>query len=562
MAQGTENSEDVKMPTIEVSHNDLCRLIGRRIPLEQLKEDLLYAKGEIDAVEGDILKIDVKDTNRPDLWSAEGIAREIKSRYKKSFPSYKAERSSVVVNVDGKVAKVRPYTTCAVIRNLKINKNVLSQMIQLQEKISGTFGRKRKEVAIGAYDLHKIKPPISYTTVKPDGIKFVPLEFKEKMTPKEIIENHPKGKEFGHLLEGYSEYPIFIDSEGKVLSLPPIINSEHTGKVTESTKDIFVECSGYNLKYLIPAINVLVAALGDRGGKIESVMVDYGTKKIVTPSLEPKKYSMKPDFVNKVSGLGLSVKGIVNLLEQANYIVKAHGDNLDLLYPAYRQDIMHPRDVVEDAIISYGYNKIEPTVPKFPTTGKADELGRFSDDIAEIMIGLGLQEIMSYTLTNKSNLLEKMNLREEEIAEIENPVSTNWSVFRNSLLPGLLEFFFVNKHADYPQDIFEIGDIISLDEKSETKTRNVRKLAVALTNSVVNYEHISSYLDAFFSSLGIRYSLKKSTHSSFIQGRCADIFIGKENIGVIGEINPVVLNNWRLEKPVAVFEINLEKIMH
>ena len=543
------------MPTIEISHKDLCKLIGKRISLEQLKEDLLFAKGEIDSVEGDLLKIDIKDTNRPDLWSTEGIAREIRSRYKKHFPVYKVRKSPVIVNVDKKVAKVRPYTVCAVVRNLRINENTLSQMIQLQEKISGTFGRNRKEVAIGAYDLKKIKLPIKYTTVKPDGIKFVPLDFDKELTPREILNVHPNGKEFGHLLAGYSEYPIFIDDAGNVLSVPPIINSDYTGKVTEKTRNIFVECSGHNLKYLVPALNTLMSALGDRGGRIESVTIKYGNRKVITPDLEPKKYSIKPGYVNSVSGLNLSEKDIVDLLEKANYIVKS---GWKLLYPSYRQDIMHPRDVVEDAIISYGYNKIEPKIPEIPTIGKANELEIFSNEIAKLMVGLGLQEIMSYTLTNKINLFKKMDLKEEKIAEIENPVSLNWNVFRNRLLPSLLEFFSANKHVDYPQNIFEIGDAVVL-ANTETKTRNVRKLAAALTGTVVNYEKIVSMLDTLMQSLGIAYQLRKTEHNSFMPGRVAEIYAGSKT-GTIGEIHPQVLQNWNLEKPVIAFEIDVTKL--
>ena len=191
------------MPTIEVNYEDMLSLIGKHVPLDELREKaILYAKGEIEEVEGTTLKIDLKDTNRPDLWSAEGIARELAGRYGRSgLPEYKVRKSDITLKVDPKVNKIRPLITCAVVRGLKIDDDVLSQMIQLQEKVSLTFGRNRKEVAIGVYDMHKMKPPINYTTVKPDGIRFVPLEFKQKMTPKQILQKHPKGKEFAHLLE-------------------------------------------------------------------------------------------------------------------------------------------------------------------------------------------------------------------------------------------------------------------------------------------------------------------------------------------------------------------------
>ncbi|RLJ10206.1 MAG: phenylalanine--tRNA ligase subunit beta [Candidatus Aenigmatarchaeota archaeon] len=551
------------MPTIEVSYHDLCRLIGKNIPFKELSEKaILYAKGEIDEVDGDSLKIDIKDTNRPDLWSAEGIAREIKGRYGyPGLPEYPTQPSGLKVIVDRKMKSIRPYTVCAVVKDLDIDEHVLSQMIQLQEKVSITFGRNRKEVAIGVYDFNKITPPIKFTAFKPKELRFVPLEFKKEMTLDEILKEHPKGKEYGHLLQDLPEYPIFIDANQEVLSMPPIINSDYTGKVTQETRDLFIECSGFNLKFLMPALNVIVTALAERGGKIETVEVVYPDRKLITPDLSPKRFSLNPDYVRKISGLNLSTKDMCMLLEQARYKTSIKKEKIELLCPAYRQDIMHERDVVEDIIISYGYNKVEPIFPKLFTIGSQEKIEEFGYIASEIMIGMGFQEIMSYTLTNKNNLFGRMLLKESQVAEIENPVSSNWCVFRNWLLPSLMEFLSKNKHREYPQKIFEIGDVVIIDHTQETKTRNPRKLACAITDTKIGYEDVTSVLDAFFRNLNLRYTMKKIKHSSFISGRVASIFVEGNEVGFIGEVHPQVLNNWELEKPVAAFEIDLSKIL-
>jgi phenylalanyl-tRNA synthetase beta chain len=544
------------MPTIEVSHEDLCELIGKKVTIEQLKELLKFAKCEIDSVEGENLKIEAKDTNRPDLWSSEGMAREIRGRiFKPKFPNYGVEKSEVVVKVDRKVSRVRPYTVCAVVKNLKITPAFLSQMIQLQEKVAGTFGRNRKEIAIGVYDFDKIKPPIRFTTTKPDGIKFIPLGFTEEMTPREILEKHPKGKEFGHLILNKKEYPVFIDAENEVLSLPPVINSEYSGKVTEETKNVFIECSGFSFKFLMPALNVLVTAMAERGGSVCSVKVVYPDKTIFTPDLSPRKTFVDVDYINKISGLRLSLNKVCELLEKANYKILKKGRRIELLYPAYRNDIMHQRDVVEDVIISYGFDKIVPQELKIKTEGKVSEIETQSEKIAEIMVSLGFQEILSYTLTSKANLFEKMNLEEEKVVEIENPVSENWCVFRNWLLPSLMDFFSNNQNVEYPQKIFEIGDVILIDERQETRTRDVRKLAAAIADSKVGYDDIAAVLDAFMSLVGVKYELKRAKHPSFIPNRIAKILVKGKEVGIIGEIHPMVLKNWKLEMPVAAFEI-------
>jgi phenylalanyl-tRNA synthetase beta chain len=551
------------MPTIDVSHRDLCRLIGRNIPVSKLRDEgILYAKGEIDEASGDKLKIDIKDTNRPDLWSAEGIAREIRGRYVSGgVPRYATKKSSVIVNVDRKMKNTRPFTVCAVVRNLRVDEDSLSQLIQLQEKVSTTFGRNRREVAIGVYDMNRIKSPIKFTTVKPDGITFVPLEFRKPMTPGEILKNHPKGREFSHLLKGMTEYPIFIDAAGEVLSIPPIINSEYTGKVTVDTRDVFIECSGFDLKFLLPSLNVMVAAMADRGGIIETVRVKYPDKTIETPDMEPKGFEVDLDYLNRVSGLGLSIDKACKLLNQARYDAKPVGKKIKVLYPSYRQDMMHQRDVIEDVIISYGFNNIDPVMPRLATIGRQSKKEIFSNKVSDLMTGLGLQEILSYILTSKNNLFEKMNTPEEKTVEIENIVSANWCVFRSWLLPNILEFLSKNKHVEYPQRVFEIGDVVNLDGKEETQTKDEGKLAVAITDNVAGYEDISSTLDSLLRNLGIEYDLRSTNHPSFIKGRTADIFSGGKRIGIVGEINPIVLERWELEKPVVGFEVDLEKLL-
>ncbi|HDI02639.1 MAG TPA: phenylalanine--tRNA ligase subunit beta, partial [Candidatus Aenigmarchaeota archaeon] len=509
----------------------------------------------------EILKVDIKDTNRPDLWSVEGIARELKGHYKieEGLPRYEVKKSGLVVIVEKKVEKVRPKTVCAVIKGLKLDDESIKQMIQLQEKVCQTFGRNRDLAAIGVYDYDKIKGPIRYTTFKPKELKFVPLGFEKEMYLDEILKEHPKGQEYGYLLEGKEEYPIFIDSEGNVLSMPPIINSNYTGKVDESTRNVFVEVSGHDINHISVALNVIVTALKERGGEIYSVDVKYGNETVTTPNLEPKRAEMRVDYCRKILGIDISGEEMVKLLRESRFDAVAKGDKIEVLYPAYRNDIMDERDLVEEVAISFGYNKIEPEEPKIYTRGEELEIEKFCNRVREICIGLGLQEVLNFTLTSKEDLLKNMRV-EGEVVEIENPVSSNWCVFRNSLLPGCLRFLSYNKHVEYPQKIFEIGDTIEIDETRETKTRDVRRLAVLLTDRIVGYENISSILDAILRNLGVTYKLKEKESKKFIEGRCAAVLVNNEVIGEVGEIHPQVLENFELELPVVALELDLEKL--
>jgi len=545
------------MPTIEISKKDLKKLTGMRITQEKLslaKAEMITSRQAGISISEDMLKLEMADTNRPDLWSTEGIAREIKGK----FMQIKTTSSGSKVIVDKNLKNIRPKTVCAVVRNVKLSEDSLAQLIQLQEKICETFGRKRKQAAIGVYDFDKIKFPITYKAFKPTEISFTPLDMKKALNLNQILEQHPKGKEYAHLLKGKSKYPIFIDSNTQVLSMPPIINSDYTGKVTTRTRNLFIECSGFEMKFLEPALNSLVYALAQRGGKIQTIRIKYPDTNIITPNLTPKKAVLDIDYVNNLSGLNLNKQQIMSILNKSNYKIKSQAKNkLTLLYPSYRQDIMHQADIIEDIIIRYGYNKIKSITPQIATTGKLLLIQGFQHKISELAIGLGAQEILSYTLTNKDALFKKMNTKPSQVIEIDNPISKNWSIFRTWIIPCLMEFLGRNTRREYPQKIFEIGQVVILDKEAETRSRNPIHLAYAEACKDTDFTKAKQALDFMMDNLGIKYKIHETIHHSFIQGRVGRVIVKNKPVAYIGEIHPQVLVNLGIQMPVSVFELNL-----
>src|SRR3990167_6688193 len=217
--------------------------------------------------------------NRPDILSYQGFKRAFLAFIgkKTGLIDYKInppEKDYSVV-VDDSVKNVRPFTACAIIKGLKLDDDKIKEIIDLQEKMHLTMGRKRKKVAIGIYPLEKIKLPITFKALEPDRIKFVPLESDREMSGFEILQRHPTGREYAHLLAGKEKFPVFVDAEDKILSMPPIINSKDTGKITEETKDVFVECSGFDFEILKKALNILATSLADMGGKIYQMEIKY-----------------------------------------------------------------------------------------------------------------------------------------------------------------------------------------------------------------------------------------------------------------------------------------------
>jgi phenylalanyl-tRNA synthetase beta chain len=222
--------------------------VGDKLPTtkDELDHLLHNVKGELDDLEGDKLTIALGDSNRPELWSAEGLARELKGflGVERGCKEYKSESTDLKVYVNLKLEKIRPFIACAVVKNVNLNDVIIKELMQFQEKIDASYGRNRKKTSIGLYNFDLLKFPLKYTLTKPHENAFVPLNFVQKFAPHEILKQHPKGQEYGNILKGLEEYPILIDNDGKVLSLPPVINSADLGKIDENTKNILIEVTG------------------------------------------------------------------------------------------------------------------------------------------------------------------------------------------------------------------------------------------------------------------------------------------------------------------------------
>jgi phenylalanyl-tRNA synthetase beta chain len=550
------------MPTIEISFRDLKELIGKNVSLNALSQLLEYLKAEIDRREGDKLFISLEDTNRPDLWCVEGIARMIRKLIGKSNKKLQVKASGVSVIVNKNLKRIRPYAACAIVKGIKIDDDILESIIHYQEKLAENYGRKRSKVGLGVYDFDKINGNvIEYKGVKANA-KFIPLGFDEEMTISEMLKKHPKGQQYGKLLTGMKLYPAFVDKSGGILSVPPITNSNTTGKVTTKTKNLFIEATGTDLNAVMHALNLFVMAIATRGGRVYSVKMKYSDGTIITPNFKPSRFSIKPSYVDKLLGLGLTLPELKMLLKKMDYnILKAPpGKDLIILeIPFYRKDIMHAVDLVEDVAIAYGYNNIEPLELEIATSGKLLDETKRNNLIREIMIGMQLQEVLNFTLTSKEVLFEKMNRKGKSI-ELINPISSNYSNLRDMILPLLMKFLATNKTVEFPQKIFEIGKVVFPDNKTYNKSREETHLSAVITHSKATFTEIKSVLETLMNHLDKKFELRHISSSSFIEGRCGEVIVDGKPIGVIGEIHPQVLENFNLENPVAAFEINVDAL--
>jgi phenylalanyl-tRNA synthetase beta chain len=559
------------MPTIEAERKDFEALLGLELPkdVEELNDMLAYVKGEVKYLDEQEIHVEVKDSNRADLWSVEGLARALRGflnleRGLKDYPI--AGSSGVEVHVDSKLKNIRPYIGCAIVKGIKFTDMMIRGAMRLQDKLDQTYGRNRRRTSIGLYDFDLISPSLRYSVAKPKQVSFVPLDFGEKMTLKEILEKHPKGIEYGHIVRPHAVWPLLSDSKDNVLSFPPIINSNDLGRITENTHNVLIEVTGTSYETVLNTLNMMVTSLADRSGKIFTAKVHYPYKErrnAVTPQLETKTMRIDLADMNKLFGFKLTPKEATELLGKARYeIGKIQKNSITVKIPCYRIDIMHPVDIAEDIAIAYGFNKIEPRWQRLPTMGGISPHAQLCDLVREIMVGLGFQEILTFTMINPETLQTKMNKKREKVVEIANPRMVTFTCLRNWLLPSLMEFLSHNTHVEYPQKIFEVGYVVVFDGKRETKTRDVTKLACVTTHPNANFTEIKSCLEALFLNMGLKqWRIRETTHPSFILGRTVTIHFKDREIGIVGEIHPQVLNKFELKNPAGAFEINLEEIM-
>ncbi|MEW6062960.1 MAG: phenylalanine--tRNA ligase subunit beta [Nanoarchaeota archaeon] len=533
------------MATITISKSDLEKLVGKKLSNEVLAEKLAMLGTSVEKITRDFIELEIFP-NRPDLLSTEGIARALSSfiGIKKGIRNYSVKKSDYVVNVDKKVALVRPFVVAAVVKNVKLSNEIVQSIMQLQEKLHITFGRNRKKASIGVYDLDTISFPLTYTT-KTRDFKFTPLEFKKKLTLSQILQIHPKGKEYAHLLDNFDEFPIWLDANNQVLSMPPVINSEET-KVTQTTKNLFIDVTGLDKKTIERALNIIVAALADRGAEIYSVKVENKTY----PNLSPKKTKLNLNYVNKLLGIKLNNNQLKTMLSKMGY-----GFANFVLIPPYRTDILHEVDLIEDIAIAYGYENFKEEIPKVATIAEENSLEKFKSKIAEILVGLGLTEVNTFHLTNINDATKRMNHNINAI-ELEKAVNEDYNVLRPWLLPNLIKVLENNKHNQYPQNIFEIGIIFKKDLSEATR------LAVVLCNNEANFTQIKQIFDALFNAISLDYKIEEAQHNSFIGGRVGRISVKGKDIAYIGDIHPAVLENFGLEMPVSAFELNLTELFN
>lgn len=568
------------MPKIDVNEKLFFSLLDDAPDAASLEAALPTAKAELDGwdkeaplSENRTIKIELNDTNRPDLWTTAGLARQLRTHRTKKAPDYpffvplgESRHAKYAVEVDESVRTVRPYLAGFVARGVPITDSMLKELIQAQEKLTWNYGRKRKTVSIGLYRPSIISWPVHFRGADPDKASFVPLQETRTMTLRQILAEHPKGKEYGSILQNEPVHPLLLDNKDRVLSYPPIINSADLGAVLVGDDELFIEVTGSDYPSVTITSSILACDLADMGFSIENVEVKYPYdtpfgRNIVFPAYFQEALKVHIGQVRKLLGLDMSVEEAKAAIESMGSKAEVAGEFIEVRPAGYRNDFLHPVDIIEDVLIGIGMENFPPEKPRDFTIGRLSPIEQFSRKAKLTLIGSGYQEMIYNYLGSRRDYVDKMNIPASTVVKITNPMSENFEYLRNSPLPGLLGTESISVKAPYPHRTFEVGKVAVKDEAENYGIATRQYLGFLNTHAQADYNESASHMATLMYYLGKEYSVKEASDPRFIPGRQAEVWHEGTKIGVFGEVHPAILEAFGIAMPCAGGEIDLDILL-
>ncbi|MFB6106045.1 MAG: phenylalanine--tRNA ligase subunit beta, partial [Halobacteriaceae archaeon] len=592
------------MPVVEVDPDELRRLAGTRKDDDDLKDDLFALGLEFEGeTEDGAFELEFAP-DRLDRLSVEGVARSLRYQYGDARGVYVPETNAPewTFEVDETVPDERPYVTGAVVRGVDLDEAALDALIQLQEKLHATMGRKRAKGAIGIHDLTMLKgespvdgrgKSITYRGVAPDGDRFVPLDGDREMTPAEVLAEHHIGTQYADLVTDYGRYPAIYDDIG-LFSFPPVVNGRRT-EVSTDSRDLLVELTGTDQWTIDKMCTIICYALDARGGTVESVTVDYGDRDLHRPDLSVDTKRVAHARIESTLGVDLDPETVEDLFERsgldATVVSEGEGVAYDVDVPPYRVDVLHPVDLVDDVGRAYGFDDLVPRYPDVSTVGGRHERSRHERAVRDALVGIGFEDLLNFHLISEADNFERMGLPDPtraadersrvpvplehgardadpaalgdvlgyaDPATIAEPYSEDYTMVRTWVLPSLLMVLENNPHRTYPQDLSEIGLAMHVDPgASETGVAEARHVGAVLARHEASYEDARGRLQTLARQFGADLETPPADHPAFVDGRTAAVELDGERVGVIGELHPAVLVEHDLELPVSAFEFDV-----
>jgi phenylalanyl-tRNA synthetase beta chain len=549
------------MPVVNFTIERLNKLLPG-IDLNQVLELLPFIGLDIEGVDSEVLRIEY-NPNRPDFASDYGIVRALRGllEIETGLPKFKLNKevNKYSVNIDNSVRGNRPYIVALIAKNGTLGNGTIMQLEGMKDDLQNGIGRGRTKASIGIHNMDAIEFPVRYSTVNED-FSFVPLEQKSSQTIKSILKTSNIGKDYGHILEGVKRYPLVIDSKDNVLAFPPIINGDIT-KVNANNTNLFIEVTGNNRKTVEDILAILAITLYDAGFELQNVTINNFDGDTYTPKMDVSYIDVDASYVNMLLGLESEVNEIIRYLKKSRLDAKETKQKkiIECCIPRYRIDILNYVDIAEEVAIGYGIYNLKPTIPLTALVGQKDLTSTRINIIRNTMVGLQILEIVNFSLVSKKIQYELPGIDQpDNLASVRATKSSEHEVLRDMLLPSLLKSLSRNVHEEYPQKLFEIG-------KTFEWSKNINEywsLGAVVAHNTADYTEVKSIMHTLLKlSFGKSVTTKVATHPIFINGRCANIIVDEESVGIIGEITPFAIDNFKVRVPVAAFELNISKLL-
>ena len=543
------------MPVVELELPRLQKLVGKT-NRKKIMNTLPFLGLDIESQENDAVRVEYSP-NRPDYSTDFGIALGLQGLLgtKRGIQKLRIKKvGDFQIKVDSSVSKVRPFVTGIVARNGKIDDKVLRQIIVMQEDLHFGIGRRRKKSSIGIHDLDSISFPLTYSTTTRNH-KFVPLNSTKENSISEILTNSEVGQDYGHILGNSAKVPIIIDSTGKTVSFPPIINSSMT-TVTTRTKNLLVEVTGTDKNDVEDMLSVVAIILQSAG--FELCTVNISGAKNSTPQFKDKKIILNENLVNSMLGLNLSPVKIASALKKCRLEAIPKNKNIVCTIPRYRFDIFGSMDLVEEVALGYGIENLTPNLSPSQTLGQKNHEFETLNGLSSTMVGLDYMEALNSSLTSKRILYDLTNRDSSNIMSVMDSKSQEHNILRDFILPGLINNLASNIHESYPQKLFETGTVFS---KGNPVNEEIH-LACVSAHNVANFSEIKSIMQsALKTGFNIECKTKTSSHPTFSEGHTAEILIHGKPFGIIGEVDSKVKENFKIRVPVVGFEVKLSGLI-
>lgn len=541
------------MPTMTLS---MKRLEESGATQEEIKSMIDKIGMSVESIEGGIATIEFTP-NRMDLMDATGMVRALRlfsGRQKPKENRYilKAD-PALKINVDKSVSRIMPVIAGIVARNVDLSEGRAEELIAFTEKLSATFGRKRRKMSVGLHDLDAIKGEISYTTERSGSM--VPLGATAHSDYQTIIKTHAKGIEFGGILDGKS-YPV-LKSGKTTIALIPILNSETT-KVSAKTRNLFIDITGMSDTAVTQAARMLACSMIDAGADVYPCIVSKGKERI-TPEMSTRTVNLRRSEVERTLGIEIDEAQIITMANRMGYLAAKYGRSIMISIPQYRADVISGQDIVEDIAISYGYDRITPQPVFSNSIGKPEEANEFAEKLSTLLVGMGFTESMGMYITTEKDEFESMGETFDEPGSVVLANSRSGSILRRTLMPSVLYVLSASAHDPMPQNVFEVGHVFSVHAG---RVIEAQAACFAMCGSKADFAAAKSHIVGLIRPLGTAdVSFKEASSKSLIKGRQAKVYVNHKEIGMIGEVHPIVLNNFKIEEPVSIAEISISKLM-